>query len=85
MDQPVHKEEDTMKCTISGCPGNYEHRQIVHTVKQGRKVLVFEDVPADVCDVCSDTILTPETIRHLEALITEEQTPRTHAPVFAYA
>ncbi len=69
----------------SGCPGHYERRLIVHTVKQGRKVLVFEDVPADVCDVCSDTVLTPETVRHLETLLKQENKPRTHAPVFAYA
>jgi len=74
-----------MKCSISGCPGHYEPRSIVHTVKQGRKVLVFEDVPAEVCDVCSDTLLAPDTIRHIEAMLKQEQPPRSHAPVFAYA
>ncbi len=85
MGESVDKEENIMKCSISGCPGHYEHHLIVHTVKQGRKVLVFEDVPAEVCDVCSDTLLTPETIRHLERLVKQEARPRTHAPVFAYA
>lgn len=85
MGESVHKEKAIMKCTISGCPGHYEPGLIVHTVKQGRKVLVFEDVPAEVCDVCSDTVLAPETVRHLEALLKQENKPRTHAPVFAYA
>lgn len=74
-----------MKCCIQGCSGHYERRLIIHTVKQGRKVLVFEDVPAEVCDVCSDTLLAPETIRHLEELMKQEATPRSHAPVYAYA
>jgi len=74
-----------MKCSIQGCPGQYEHRLIVHTVKHGRQVVVFEDVPAEVCDVCSDTLLAPETIRHLEELMNREAKPRSHAPVFAYA
>ena len=74
-----------MKCRIQGCPGHYEHRLIVHTMKQDRQVLVFEDVPAEVCDVCSDTLLAPETIRHIEELMHRKAIPRSHAPVFAYA
>jgi len=73
-----------MKCSIQGCPGNYERRLMVHTVKRGRDVLVFNDVPAEVCDVCSDTLLAPETIRHLEDLMKHEPEPQTHAPVYAY-
>ena len=74
-----------MKCSIQGCPGHYEHHLIVHTVKHGAQVLVFEDVPAEVCDVCSDTLLAPETIRRLEDLMHRETEPRSHAPVYAYA
>ena len=74
-----------MKCSIQGCPGEYEQRHIVHTVKRGADVLVFEDVPADVCDVCSDTLLAPETVRHLEQLMQRHDEPRKHAPVYAYA
>jgi YgiT-type zinc finger domain-containing protein len=73
-----------MKCSIQGCPGHYEHRLIVHTVKRGAEVIVFEDVPAEVCDVCSDTLLAPETIRHLERLMKQESKPKKHAPVYAY-
>ena len=74
-----------MKCSIQGCPGQYEQRAIVHTVKRGDEVLVFEGVPADVCDVCSDTLLAPETIRHIEKLIEDHAEPRSHAPVYAYS
>jgi YgiT-type zinc finger domain-containing protein len=73
-----------MKCSIQGCPGEYVRQAIVHTVKRHGDVLVFDGVPAEVCDVCSDTLLTPETIRHIEALIEEHAEPRTHAPVYAY-
>lgn len=57
-----------MNCSIQGCPGHYEHRLIVHTVKRGETVLIFENVPAEVCGVCSDILLAPEIIRHLEKL-----------------
>ena len=74
-----------MKCTIKGCQGHYEHRRIVHTVKHAGVLMVFDDVPADVCDVCSDTLLQPETIRHLEGMLRKKAEPKTHIPVFAYA
>lgn len=73
-----------MNCSIKGCPGVYEARTIVHTVKKGNDVVVFENVPAEVCDVCSDTLLAPETIRHLEALIRDRGKPAKFAPVYDY-
>ncbi len=74
-----------MNCSIQGCPGHYEHRLIVHTVKRGETVLIFENVPAEVCDVCSDILLAPKIIRHLEKLIERRAEPIRHAPVYAYA
>ena len=73
-----------MKCNIQGCPGNYDKKHIVHTVKRGKDLLVFENVPAEVCDVCSDILLSLETIRHLESLMEKKSKPRTHAPVYSY-
>ncbi len=73
-----------MKCSIQGCPGKYEPRFILHTVKRGVDVLVFEDVPAEVCDVCSDILLAPETVRHLEQLMQRHDEPNKHAPVYTY-
>jgi YgiT-type zinc finger domain-containing protein len=74
-----------MNCTIQGCPGHYEKRQVLHTVQRGEDILVFENVPVEVCDVCSDRLLAPETIRHLEKLMQRSPPPQRHAPVFAYA
>lgn len=74
-----------MKCSVTGCPGEYEERLIVHTVRKGEDVFVFEDVPADVCTVCSDTLLKPATIRHLDELMRQKAQPERFAPVYAYA
>lgn len=81
----VRERRAQMRCSIQGCPGEYEHRTIMHTVKRGDDVLVFEGVPAEVCDVCSDTLLAPETIRRIEELITDHAEPRKHAPVYSYS
>ena len=74
-----------MKCSIQGCPGECEDKLIVHTVRRGTEVLVFENVPAEVCSVCSDTLLAPETVRHLESLIRHKTKPGKFAPVYDYA
>lgn len=82
MENPVPERIPPMKCSIQGCPGEYVARRIVHTIKRNGKVLVFENVPAEVCDICSDTLLSPETIRRIESLITEHAEPERHAPVY---
>ena len=57
----------------------------MHTVKRGEDVFVFESVPAEVCDVCSDILLAPETIRHIEKLLSDRAEPCKHAPVYTYS
>ena len=74
-----------MECSIQGCPGEYVGRRIVHVVMRGGEVVVVEGVPAEVCDVCSDTLLAPETIRRLEALASSQGKARKQAPVLEYA
>lgn len=43
-----------MKCSIKGCPGEYEERQIIHPVRYHGQVIVIDHVPAEVCSVCGD-------------------------------
>ena len=74
-----------MKCSIQGCPGEYEERTIVHTFRRGEDVFVFEQVPAEVCSVCGDTLLTPDTVRHLEKLLIEKPRPDRLVPLIKYA
>ena len=74
-----------MKCSIQGCPGHYESKRIVHTLQRGCDIFVFEHVPADVCSVCGDTLLSPETVRCLEDLLRANSKPGRTAPVFEYA
>lgn len=74
-----------MKCSILGCPGQYESRKIVHTVNRGSEIYVFENVPADVCPECGDTLLAPETIQHLDMLMRGKEKPERLIPVYEYA
>jgi hypothetical protein len=83
--KPSSYRSEAIKCSIRGCPGEYEDKLIVHTVRRGTEVLVFEYVPAEVCGICSDTLLAPETLRHLESLRRHKTTPGKFAPVYEYA
>lgn len=73
-----------MKCSIKGCPGESETRAITHTLRQSGRVVVIDHVPAEVCDVCGDVLLRPETIRQLESLLQRAQ-PASSAPLYEYA
>jgi len=78
-------KETDMKCSIQGCPGEYQQKAIVHTVRQDDEVSVFEHVPAEVCSVCGDTILKPGTIRRIEALLQKKTQPARYVPLYDYA
>ena len=74
-----------MKCSIDGCPGTYESDSVVHTVRVAGQVIVIDHVPADICSMCGDVLLTPKTVRRIEVLLTERQKPATTVPLYEYA
>jgi YgiT-type zinc finger domain-containing protein len=73
-----------MKCSMSGCSGEYEARQIVHTVQHHGQILVINHVPAEVCTVCGDVLLKPETARRIEALVQTPTQPMGSVPLYEY-
>lgn len=74
-----------MKCSIEGCPGEYENRRITHTVRQRDQVIVVDHVPAEVCNLCGDVLLKPETIRRIEKLLESQREPAGTVPLYEYA
>lgn len=74
-----------MRCSIEGCPGEYEEREIVHTVRYQGQVIVIDHVPAEVCAVCGDVLLKPETVRGIETLLRTTTRPVSVVPLYEYA
>ena len=74
-----------MKCSLRDCPGEYEERRIVQTERHGDRIIVINDVPAQVCDICGDVLLTVDTVRRIEEIVREAGTPDRMAPVYEYA
>jgi YgiT-type zinc finger domain-containing protein len=74
-----------MECSIEGCPGEYEDRKIVHTVRYQGQIIVIDQIPAQVCPVCGDVLLEPETVRRIERLLRTETHPVSTVPLYEYA
>ena len=74
-----------MKCSIEGCPGEYEERKIVHTVRHEGQVMVIDHVPAEVCSVCGDVLMVPETVRRIEVLLGSATKPIGRVPLYEFA
>ena len=82
---PNAEEALAMKCSIDGCSGTYESGSVVHTVRHAGQVVVIDHVPAEVCSVCDDVLLKPDTVRRIEVLLQEQQEPTTTVPLYEYA
>ncbi len=74
-----------MMCSIQGCAGEYEAKEITHTVRHQGRIVVIDRVPAEVCSVCGDVLLRPETILHIEELLRDSPEPVRTVPVYKYA
>ena len=74
-----------MNCSIQGCPGHYEQRTVINTVRHQGSVVVIDHVPAEVCPVCGDGLLQPETVRALERLLANMPQPDASVPLDEYA
>lgn len=74
-----------MNCSMQGCPGEYESKEITHTVRHKGRIVVIDHVPAEVCSICGDVLLTPDTVRHIEALLRTATEPARTVPLYEYA
>ena len=62
----------SMDCTIQGCSGKYEEQYIVHTTRHNERVVVVDNVPAEVCDACGDTLLSSIAMRRIDAILSDD-------------
>jgi hypothetical protein len=54
-------------------------------VRHQGTIVVIDRVPAEVCSVCGDVLLTPETVRHIEALLLHPKEPLSTVPLYQFA
>ena len=46
---------------------------------------VIDHVPADVCSVCGDVLLKPDTVRRIQTLLQEKHQPASTVPLYEFA
>ena len=68
-----------------GYAGEYEEKEVIHTVRYHGQVIVIDHVPAEVCSLCGDVLLKPETVRRIETLLRSGTQPTSTVPVYEYA
>jgi YgiT-type zinc finger domain-containing protein len=81
----ANPKEYTVKCSIVGCPGEYEATEVVRAVRQEDRIIVVEHIPAEVCSVCGDVLFTPATIERLEALRKSDAPTARTVPLYEFA
>ena len=74
-----------MRCSNGDCIGEYEPREVVHTVHQGNRIIVIDHVPAEVCTICGDVLFTPDTVEQIELLRKTAQPPIRTVPLYEFS
>ncbi len=75
-----------MNCYKQGCHGTQRIELIVHAVCPGGKaVVVFNHVPALVCDFCGANGFTYGTVEQMERILQGSSEPAGSVPLYDYA
>jgi YgiT-type zinc finger domain-containing protein len=69
--------------TVAGVAGHVTTH--VHTVRHKGEVIVIDHVPAEVCTVCGDVLLRPDTVRRIEEILHTRRVPSSTVPLYEYA
>lgn len=72
------------RCSVEGCDGHYEQRLVIHTVRSKGAIVVVDGVPAEVCDICGDVLLSLDTVRRLETMTQRPTRAVASAPVLDF-
>ena len=53
------------------CRGEIIEKKIQHVHQWGEKIVLFEDVPAEVCQQCGEVYFSPEVLERMDAVTIE--------------
>lgn len=73
-----------MECWIAGCPRHYEAQSVLYLEYHRGEPVVAADVPANVCDICGDTLFTSDTTKQLDRLHQHLPRPRRLIPLYTF-
>ena len=81
----AHKKGQVKTCYF--CKGQVKKTQIRHVHRWGERIIVFEDVPAELCQQCGEVYLDPHILEAMDQLTTSGGEPKAtlSVPVFSLA
>ncbi|MCP4346273.1 MAG: YgiT-type zinc finger protein [Desulfobacterales bacterium] len=69
-------------CSIRGCEGKYEDKIISRMLTHKKEQVVLENIPAEVCDICGDTLISLNTSAAIEKILKNLNDPINTLPVY---
>lgn len=67
------------------CRAEMERRRIRHVHEWGKRIYIFENVPADVCRQCGESYFDPETLKKIDAIVDGGQESKREERVPVYS
>jgi YgiT-type zinc finger domain-containing protein len=67
------------------CKGNVVPKRVRHVHEWGDRVLIFEDVPAEVCQQCGEVYFAPQALKQMDELTIGNSQPSDHMTVPVYS
>lgn len=73
------------KCPL--CGGELQAKIVTHPQEYKGRIIILENVPAEVCRQCGEVLLRPDVLERLQEVVWSEVTPRrtTQVPVYDLA
>ena len=72
-----------MKCESKGCAGEYTRTTVSRAFEYQGSTVVVEGIPAQVCDLCGETIFEAGTLDRIREVLKRARPAHT-APVYAF-
>ena len=81
------EEENVAMKTCYFCQGKVINKRIRHVHHWGDEIVIFENVPAEVCSQCGEVLLRPEVLEKMQQLVWSGVAPgrTTQVPVYDLA
>ena len=70
--------------TCAFCKGELEERLIRYLSEFEGRVIIIENVPAQVCAQCGEKVFRPEVVEKIQRLVWEQPSPKRREEVPVY-
>jgi len=70
------------KCPL--CGGELEERKVTHPQDYKGKIVILENVPAEVCRQCGEVLLRPDVLERVQQAVWSQAAPSRMTPIPVY-